>query len=235
LTVLEQIADKLWLAEGEIVNFYSFPYPTRMVIARFDRGDLWVWSPVKLTEELKAQVDRLGRVAHLVSPNKIHHLYLADWKAAYPEAALWGPASTIKRFPALSFQPPLEDTAPQAWQPDIDQAWFRGSIVMDEIVFLHRPSRTVIVADLIEAFSDAFLKAHWSWWQRPLAVLDGIVARKSKAPLEWRLSFTDRAPARAARAKVLGWPCERVIMAHGEWQRTGGHAYLEGSLAWLGN
>lgn len=104
---------------------------------------------------------------------------------------------------------------------------------MDEIVFFHRPSRTVIVADLIEAFSDRFLQEHWSWWQRPLAFLDGIVASKARAPLEWRLSFLARAPARAARAKVLGWDCERVIIAHGEWPRSAGHDYLARSLDWL--
>jgi hypothetical protein len=169
-----------------------------------------------------------------IRANKIHHLYLADWMEAYPDAQLWGPQSTISRHPELTFQAPLQDTAPAAWQPDIDQAWFRGSFAMEEVVFCHRPSRTVILADLIEAFSDQFLRKHWSWWQRPLAALDGIVARKALAPLEWRLSFLDRAPARAARAKVLGWDCERVIMAHGEWQPSGGHAYLERSLAWLG-
>jgi len=232
--MLEKIADALWLTEGEIVSFYGFPYPTRSVIARFDNGDLWVWSPVKLTDTLRAHVDSLGRVAHLVSPNKIHHLYLAAWKAAYPDANLWGPESTIRRHPELQFREPLQDTAPLEWQPDIDQAWFRGSFAMDEIVFLHRPSRTVIVADLIEAFSDQFLRQHWSWWQRPLAALDGIVARKALPPLEWRLSFRDREPARAARCKILGWDCERVIMAHGEWQRANGHAYLKRSLAWLG-
>jgi len=232
--MLEKIADALWLTEGEIVSFYGFPYPTRSVIARFDNGDLWVWSPVKPTDALRAHVDSLGRVAHLVSPNKIHHLYLAAWKAAYPDANLWGPESTIRRHPELQFREPLQDTAPLEWQPDIDQAWFRGSFAMDEIVFLHRPSRTVIVADLIEAFSDQFLRQHWSWWQRPLAALDGIVARKALPPIEWRLSFRDRKPARAARSKVLGWDCERVIMAHGVWQRANGHAYLKRSLAWLG-
>ena len=144
-----------------------------------------------------------------MSPNKIHHLYLPEWKSAYPSAALWGPASTTKRFPALGFEPPLEDTAPSAWGADLDLAWFRGSFAMDEIVFFHQPSRTVILADLIESFSEAFLRTHWSWWQRPLAVLDGIVAWNPGAPREWRLSFTNRAPARAARVKVLGWPCER--------------------------
>ena len=88
-----------------------------------------------------------------------------------------------------------------------------------------------VLADLIEAFSDRFLREHWSWWQRPLAALDGISAPNPPAPRsEWRLSFVDRAPARAARAKVLGWDCERVIMAHGE-ERSSGHAYLERSLA----
>ena len=104
---------------------------------------------------------------------------------------------------------------------------------MDEIVFFHRPSRTVIVADLIEAFSDRFLREHWRWWQRPLARIDGIVADKALAPLEWRLSFLNRAPARTARAKVLTWPCERVIIAHGDWPRSDGHAFLARSLGWL--
>jgi hypothetical protein len=232
---LEQVGENLWLAEGSIVDFYSFPYPTRMVMARLGTGDLWVWSPVKLDEDLRAEVDAQGRVAHLVSPNKIHHLYLPAWHAAYPDAALWGPASTIKRFPSLPFQPPLENTPPSAWQPDIDQAWFRGSIMMDEIVFFHRPSQTVVLADLIEAFDEDFLRKHWSWWQRPLAVLDGVTLKKPGAPREWRLSFTDRKPARAARDKALSWPTERVIMAHGEWQRENGHAFLKRAFAWLGD
>lgn len=231
---LQPIGDRLWLAEGAIVDFRGFPYPTRMVVASIENGALWVWSPVKLSAELRADVDALGRVAHLVSPNKLHHLYLAEWKQAYPDARLWGPSSTIKRHAQLSFGPPLEDAPPQEWGPDLDQTWFRGSFAMDEIVFLHRPSRSVIVADLIEAFGDAFLDKHYSWWQRQVARFGGITARHPHAPLDWRVSFTKRAAARAARAKLLGWEVERVIMAHGEWCRSDGHAYLERALAWLG-
>jgi hypothetical protein len=232
--MLEKIHDALWVFEGEIVSFFGAPYPTRSVVARLENGDLWIWSPAKPGEGLFAELDRIGAVRHLVSPNKLHHLYLQDWKAAYPDAQLWGPASTIRKRPDLRFREPLRDSVPAEWGPDIDQAWFRGSFAMDEIVFLHRPSRTAIVADLIEAFSDRFLREHWSWWLRPLARLDGIVADKALAPLEWRLSFINRKPARAARAKVLGWQCERVVIAHGEWPRAGGHAFLSRSLRWLG-
>jgi len=232
--MLEEIDDGLWVVEGEIVSFYGFPYPTRSVIARLANRDLWVWSPIKLEGDLRAELDRLGRVRHLISPNKIHHLYLQDWKAAYPDAQLWGPRSTIRKRRDLQFREPLRHDAPSDWGPDIDLAWFTGSFIMDEIVFLHRSSGTVIIADLIEAFSDRFLCNHWSWWRRPIAYLDGIVAGKALAPLEWRLSFLNRAPARVARSKVLAWPCERVIMAHGEWWRSDGHALLAHSLSWLG-
>lgn len=232
---LEQIDDALWLAEGKIVSFYGFPYPTRAAIARFEDGTLWVWSPVELDDALRGAVDELGRVAYLVSPNKIHHLYLEAWKAVYPTANLWGPASTIRRHPEVVFGEPLGDSPPAQWRGEIDQAWFRGSIAMDEIVFFHRRSRTAIVADLVQAFSDAFLRAHWRPWQRPLARLDGIVAAKCHAPLEWRLSFLDRRPARAALAKVLAWECDRVVIAHGDWARSDGRAYFEKAFSWLGS
>ena len=48
-------------------------------------------------------------------------------------------------------------------------------------------------------------------WQRVLAVSGGIVAAKAQAPLDWRLSFLNRKPARAARDKVIRWNCERVL------------------------
>ena len=232
---LEQIGDSLWLAEGDIVDFLSFPYPTRMLIARFADSALWVWSPVKLSAELRAEVDALGRMAHLVSPNKLHHLYLGQWTEAYPNAKLWGPLSTIKRRPELVFEPPLQDSSPPEWGGTIDQAWFRGSLIMDEIVFFHRPSGVAIFADLIEAFSEEFLCAHWSGWRRWLARLDGITLAAPHAPLEWRLSFLCRGPARAARDKILGWPIKQAVIAHGEWPSANASEFVRGDLAWVGS
>lgn len=198
--MITQVHETLWVVEGAIVSFFGAAYPTRSVIARLQNGDLWVWSPVKLTADLRLQVDRLGPVRHLVSPNKLHHLYLREWKAAYPRVLLWGPQSTIDKCRDLAFGEALRDDPPGEWRPDIDQAWFRGSLAMDEIVFFHRPSRTAIVADLIQTFSDRFLREHWGIW-RFFARLDGLTQDQARAPLEWRLSFINRAPARRARAR----------------------------------
>ena len=230
---MAKLAENIWVAEGDIVDFHGFPYPTRSVIVRLASGALWCWSPVALTPALKTAIDRIGRPMHLVSPNKIHHLYLQDWKAGWPDAALWGPASTIRKRPDLTFEAPLENEPPAAWEGAIDQIWFDGSPVMDEIVFLHQPSQTAILADLSENFSEAFVRRYWKGWKRWIAKPWGITEGKGQAPLEWRLSFIRRKATRAARDRLLAWNPRQVVMAHGEIQRENGLAFLKRSFAWL--
>lgn len=231
--MIEDVAANIWILEGEPVNFYGFCYPTRAVVVRFEDDRLWVWSPIKLTPTLRADVARLGTVAYLVSPNKIHHLFLKEWADAFPEATLSGPKSTIKKRSDLAFTGTLNDRVPEAWSKELDQVWFNGSIAMDEVVFFHRASRTVILADLSENFSDDFLKENWSGWKRCLANLWGIVEGRGFAPLEWRLSFLKKRATRAARDRVLAWNPDNVIMAHGTWQKGGGTAYLEKAFSWM--
>jgi len=230
---LTSIAANIWLIEGGIVDFYGFPYPTRSVVVRLNDGDLWVWSPIAIDEHIRAKIDALGRVAHLVSPNKIHHLFLSDWKTAYPKAKIWGPPSTIAKRTDLSFEGPLGDTPPPEWGRDIDQAWFRGSFLFDEVVFFHSPSKTVIIADLSENFSDEFLNRNWKKWARWIARFWKITVGYGYAPLELRLSWLGRKQGRRALDKLLSWQAERVVMAHGEWQPVNGQAYLERAFAWL--
>ncbi len=125
-------------------------------------------------------MNRPGSVAHLVSPNKLLHLYLQDWKAAYPNAQLWGPQSVIAKRKDLVFREPLGDEPPTEWDGILDQAWFRGSAILDELVFFHKPSATAILADLSQTFADRFLQDRWSWWQRPIAKVWGIVEGKGR-------------------------------------------------------
>ncbi|MDN3718148.1 DUF4336 domain-containing protein [Roseibium salinum] len=153
-----KVAENIWILEGDLVPFYGYPYPTRCVIVALPSGGLWVWSPIALSDDVKRQIETLGAPAHLVSPNKIHHLYLQDWQKAYPDARLWGPQSTIDKRRDLTFEAPLDDTVPAAWDDRIDMVRFAGSPVMDELVFFHRPSRTAILADLSEHF---FPNASW--------------------------------------------------------------------------
>lgn len=228
------LAENIWIVDGANVNFHGFAYPTRSVIVRLQDGGLWVWSPIALGDEVRREIQTIGVPTHLVSPNKLHHLFLRDWHAAFPLAQLWGPASTIGKCPGLPFQPPLEDEPPSAWAGQIDQRWVRGSLAMDEIVFFYRPSRTAILADLSENFSPEWLRENWAPWQRPIARLSKIVEGKGYAPLDWRLTFVQRGKLRQAKARILGWEPQKVVMAHGEWQAENGRDFLARAFEWMG-
>ena len=226
-----EVAPDIWIIEGSPVNFYGFPYPTRSVLVQLPDRQLWVWSPLALDEPLRRAIDALGHVAHLVSPNKLHHLFLDDWNRAYPGALIWGPLSTIRKRKDLIFQAPLTDFAPQAWSSQIEQFWLRGSPLLDEIVFFHKASKTAIFTDSCQSLTADFLKKHWSPWKRTIArlwkITDGF------APLEWRLSWIRRKADRLRLRGLLDLQPERVIMAHGEWRSNDGAAFIEKSFRWL--
>lgn len=228
MSMLEPFGSDIWVVEGPVVSFYGFPYPTRMVLIRLSGGGLFVWSPIALTPELKAQIDALGPVAHLVSPNSIHHLSLGQWKAAYPDAKLYASPGLPKKRKDLVFDAVLGDSPQAAWARDIDQIEMAGSFAMTEIVFFHRKSRTAIFADLIENFRPGWFKG-WKGW---LARLDGIVGPYGGAPREWRFTFRKKT-ARVALARILAWQPEQVVMAHGEMTRHDGTAFIRKSFRWL--
>jgi len=231
--VLEQLAPDIWIADGGIVSFFGFDYPTRMAVVRLEDGSLWVWSPIALTTELEQEVRALGPVRHLVSPNKLHHLFLGAWKANFPEAKRWGPPSTVARFADLGFSGILADDAPPDWAGQVDQYYFDNSRFLDELIFFHRKSRTAIIADLSQPFSEPFLKRHWPLWLRTVARLAGLTADRGHPPPELRFSFRHRAEGRAKVRAIIDSRPDHVVVAHGEITRSGGAAYLRRAFDWL--
>lgn len=227
---MREFGEGLWVREGSAVPFLGIPYPTRMAVARLASGGLWVWSPIRLDEELADEVAALGAVEHLVAPNKLHHLFLGEWLGRWPEARAWAAPGLAARRPDLRFAGELGDAPPDAWAGEIEQVVFRGSFWMEEVVFFHRPSRTALVTDLIQRFDPASLRG-WRLW---LMRLEGLVGEEGSTPREWRASFWRRGEARRARDALLAWEPERLVLAHGACAPSGAAAVIRRGLAWLG-
>jgi Domain of unknown function (DUF4336) len=226
--LLHEFGPGIWLGDGPIVSFYGFPYPTRMALIRLPDG-LFVWSPIALSAALRREVDGLGPVRWLVSPNRLHHLYLGEWKSAYPAARLYASPGLRRKRTDLGFDAELGDSPEPEWTDDVDQVLMRGSFAMTEVAFFHRASRTAMFADLIENLPRDWFKG----WRGMIARLDGIVAPNPGAPREWRASFLDRRAARAALGRILAWPIERVLVAHGECATANGAAFVRRAFGWL--
>jgi len=231
--MLKALGPDIWTADGGNVSFFGIAYPTRMAVVRLADGGLWVWSPIALSREIEDAVVALGPVRHLVSPNKLHHLFLGQWNARFPDAKLWGTASTVAKVKQLQFSGTLGDRAPPDWAGQIDQYHLDNSRFLDELLFFHRQSRTAIVGDYSQPFSESFLEREWPWWARVLARLVGMVEGRGYPPLEVRVTFFHRATARAKVRALIADDPERVVVAHGELVRSGGAAYLRRAFAWL--
>ena len=148
-----------------------------------------------MTKELAGAVETLGPVSHIVSPNKLHHLFLPEWKQHWPDARLYAPPGLARKKKQLHFNAELGESPDGAWLSDFDQAVFRGSFALVEVVFFHRASRTAIFGDLIQRFPESAAMG----FKGLMMLLGHIVGPHGSTPGDWRLSFLSRDLARAAR------------------------------------
>lgn len=223
---LEPVAPNLWCA-WRPQRFYGLPVGTRMTVICLHGGRLLLHSPVELDDELRAAIDAIGEVCYVVAPNKLHHLYAGKVAEHYPAARLWiAPGLETKR-PDLRHEAILGDDAPVEWRDEVEQVFVAGRPFENEVVFFHRESRTLIVSDLAFNFGPSaaaptrlVMRAIRSYGRLGPTTLDGLLVR-------------DREAARASLRRILAWDFDRVIVAHGDVQQSGGHALLERGYRWL--
>lgn len=228
--MLKEFGQEIWTADGsEVVAALGFHYPTRMAVIRLPGRDLFIWSPVALTEGLRAEVDALGKVRYLVAPNSLHHLFIADWKEAYPNAQVYAAPSLQEKRKDIAFDDELDDTAIPEWSGEIEYVVVRGNAITIEAVFFHRRSSTVIFTDLLQQLPTGWL----SGWRAVVAKLDLLVGPEPSVPRKFRVAFTNRQAARASLERILAWPVEKVLMAHGTPVTNDGQAFLRRAFKWL--
>ena len=133
LYTLKEVDQNIWIVDGDLIQMdmkgFKLPFQTRMTVVKLKDGKLWIHSPIAPNEELFTELDALGRVAYLISPNKIHYAYIADWKKRYPHAQTWSSPGVEERAKSQNvkvvFDAPLTDKAPDLWSDEIDQLILR--------------------------------------------------------------------------------------------------------------
>lgn len=216
----------LW-SQKRPLRFFGLEFGTRMTVIRLADGSLFLHSPTRLDDDTRSALDELGSVRHVVSPNKLHHLFIADYAAAYPEARLYAPPGLKKRRPLLRFHGELDDYAPAAWAGEIEQIVFRGHPWMQEVLFFHPASRSLLVADLLMYFHEEAAPM-----TRLLARTFGMYAKPS-LPVDFRWTITDRQAARRSVARILDWNFDRIVLSHGRVIDRNGKRAMRQAFAWL--
>jgi hypothetical protein len=209
METLTPLAPDLWVATRPL------PLPvgdigTRMTVIRLPEGGLFLHSPVRLDAATRQALDATGAVRWVVAPSKVHHLFVADYRAAYPEARLYAPPGLAEKRKDLRFDAELGDAPPPEWSGAIDQIPFRGAPLMNEVVFLHRASRTLLLTDLaFNMVRPPRGRARLFCW------LVGATGRFGPHRIV-RFGIRDANAARESIRRILEWDFDRIVVTHGE-------------------
>jgi hypothetical protein len=208
------------------LRFYGIEMGTRMTVCKLSDGTLFVHSPIAPDAVVVAGLRALGPVAHVVAPNKLHHLHVAAFAARFPDAYCYASPDLPARRPALPFDVVLGDAARPGWSRDLDQCALRGAFFLDEVVFLHRASGTLILTDLCEEGSD-----EWPLLSRIAARIGGIYERHGPPrDMKWNLR-RDKPALRRTIERILSWDFDQMIVAHGRLVESGARELFERAYA----
>lgn len=196
----------LWCLDADLRVQAGFHLPVRMTVIRLADGGLWLHSPIAIDDATAAELDALGPVRHIVAPSLLHHLFAGAAHERWPAAQLHAPASLGVKRPALTIGRPLAEDG--RW-PEITIMAIAGAPKIDEHVFLHRPSGTLIVTDLL------FNVHEVPGLLSPLILrLVGAWKRLAQSRI-WRSMVKDRAAASASAGRVMAQEFHRLVPAHG--------------------
>ena len=233
--VLREVDQNLWVAEQPL-RYFGLGIGTRMTVIQLANNELVVISPIQVSEALLREIDELGTISHIIAPNLYHHLFAADFKAAYPAATFWAPAKLRVKKPELKIDQLIAAAVISPWL-GLDCLFFdgfktlglSGPDALDEWVFFHASSRTLILTDTAFCFDESF-----PWLTQFLTKIGGGYKDLSPSLLE-RIATTKKDLVKASAKQVLNWNFDRVIMAHGNIIEHGGkEQFKRGYEAFLG-
>jgi hypothetical protein len=228
---IQAFAPNVWIVDGPRVRDMGVMFPTRMVVVLLSDGSLWVDSPVPVPFETLRGITELGPVRYLVAATPRHVWRLEGWHTLFPEAELWTsrPTPFTLKKGHLPLIATLGEMPNPAWADDLDQLAFKGSPLIEEVLFLHRASRTLILDDLIQFHPSVKGKP----LRNALFKLEGVSAPQGGVGLDIRLTFTQRELARRSLDKLLSWDFDKLIIAHGACIEKDAKPFVEQAFHWL--
>ena len=220
---IQPIAEGLWTLDQP---FRAGPVELgiRTNLVRVPSG-LLLHAPGPLAPGLREQIAALGDVSIGVAPNSLHHLYLRDFQREFPEARVFAAAGVAAKQPDLELQAELSDRADELWAGELDQLHVRGTR-MNEVVFLHRSSRTLLLTDL--AFN---IRSRARLLDRLFLGINRVYGRFGPSRIMQHVMIQDRHAFKQSFEQIMAWDFDRVLVSHGEVLESGGRQALGDAYA----
>ncbi|POS69070.1 hypothetical protein DHEL01_v212538 [Diaporthe helianthi] len=211
------------------------------MLVKLTSGALAVFSPVAMTDDVKAKLAELGgTVKYIIAPDIEHHIFITEWHQAYPEAKIIGPEGLPEKRVKQSANDPkigkeefaVVFTAKDKLNIKVDEEFDRDfqyeyvdSHANKELVFLYKPERIMIEADLMfnlpadEQYSKCPESEKKVGFAGKLFVNMQTTqgeAKGMKRFLWYVLSAKDRNGFNESVKRINDWDFDTLIPCHGE-------------------
>ncbi|KAL4913951.1 beta-lactamase-like protein [Aspergillus aurantiobrunneus] len=255
--VIRNVTSNVITMSLPFARFGHLKFGGRGTLVRMSSGSIAVFSPVNLTPAVQETITGLGgRVKYIAALDLEHHIHLTTWKNAFPDAeiiapeGLWEKRQSVPEYKDTPLKHILRQENKDGGWPiseefdkefDIEYVYGHGS---KEVVFLHRPSCTVIEADLL--FN---LPAREQYSKTGLSATSGILTKilrpllSTAPPATWHkrfawyiLSREDRGAFTESIRRIDKWEFNRLIPCHGDVIESGAKGVFRTVFEWfLGN
>jgi hypothetical protein len=220
---LQALDSGLWVIDHAL-RVGGLALGARTTVVRLGDGSVALHSPGPLTDADADAVAALGPVRALIAPNLIHHLFLVAAQRRFSDARLYALPALLDKQPALRIDAPL-DAWPHA--SALAPIAVGGMPRLQETAFVHRPTRTLLVGDLV--FN---IRAPAPWFTRAVMRWNGGFDRFGPTRIA-RSLVRDRAAARADIRRLLDEDFDRVVVCHGAILPSDGKQAMGDGFAWL--
>ena len=219
---MQKLAENLWIKNYPL-SVLGTQHGRTVTVIRLQSGKLILHSMAAFSDSDVGDIRGLGEPAWLMEAMLLHDTYAREGREKFPGLPFFGPEG-FGQVVGFTVQPLLP--APEEWSGEIDVLELQGAPKLKEHVVVHRPSRTLILADLIFNF-----RPEERGWDRFFHRYIAGFKRYPGMSRIFRLCVTDRDAFQKSLARLMALDFDRIIVGHGELIETDGKALLRRGLA----
>jgi hypothetical protein len=215
------IAENLWIQNYHL-PLLGTEQGRVVTVIRLRTGRLVIHSTAPFAVEDVREIARLGEPGWLVEAMLLHDTFAKEGRAAFPGIPYLAPEK-FAGVAKVDSRPLLP--APEEWQGELEVLRIDGAPKLDEHVFFHSPTRTLIVADFVFNFEGK--GTAWERFFRRWAI--GLKHEPNMSRV-FRALVSDREAFQKSVAKVMEWDFDRVIVGHKEVIPSAGKVKVQRAL-----
>ena len=216
----------LWAIEDHAGIPGGAQLPVRATVISLGDGTLAIHSPVAMDEATAVAVESLGTVRHIIAPSALHHLYVGPALKRFSQAKLYGTRALGKKRKRLRFDAYLNDGLPAALGSVLEALTLQGAPAVEETVFFHKPSKSLLVTDMI--FNIAHPQGAMTKFMLSCTGTNGKLAQSRL----WRFYAKDKQAFVASTHKMLDWNFDALVPCHGDVVAAGAKPAVQAALRW---